>query len=400
MNKRFKLYFLIPVLVVSMFISVRRVSAITIADYRKDLAELKAEQSEIENNKKLTQQKINAANNEIARIKKEMNLVAQQQEAIKQQMVKLGLDINEKDEQIKDLVVFKQKSSSENFYLKYIFGAESFTDLIYRVSIIQQLTKANDQLVDEMNNLVEENKTKGVELEKKEHELDNLGKQTLLQVNKLISMNSKYDEEGENIDEQIANMEKQIKFYADQGCGENENLSSCVSGVPYDNGYIKPLKTGVITDNFGYRNIPCVGCSSYHKGIDIGGNREGTPVYSVAAGRVSYIAYKLDCGGNAIIINHIVNGEYITTRYFHLLTMNVKTGDVVAKGQQIGTVGGGAGTASYDGCSTGAHLHFEMVKGHYFGSNPYHSYTSYSTYLNNVFDPRKLIWFPDYGIWF
>ena len=72
----------------------------------------------------------------------------------------------------------------------------------------------------------------------------------------------------------------------------------------------------------------------------------------------------------------------------------VKKGDVVAKGQKIGEVGGDPSVTTYDHCSTGAHLHFEVANGHYLGLAGSQSYQYYSTYLNSIFNPQDLINIP------
>lgn len=43
-----------------------------------------------------------------------------------------------------------QISEGDNVYLEYIFEATSFTDFIYRSAIVEQLTKYNDELIDDM----------------------------------------------------------------------------------------------------------------------------------------------------------------------------------------------------------------------------------------------------------
>jgi murein DD-endopeptidase MepM/ murein hydrolase activator NlpD len=90
---------------------------------------------------------------------------------------------------------------------------------------------------------------------------------------------------------------------------------------------------------------------SGHLGIDIA-NRTGTPIraaddgYVVMAGRDTW-GY-----GNQVVIDH---GNGFWTRYAHLNKIGVKAGDVVKKGQQIGTMGS-------TGRSTGPHLHFEVIQ--------------------------------------
>ena len=75
----------------------------------------------------------------------------------------------------------------------------------------------------------------------------------------------------------------------------------------------------------------------------------------------------------------------------------LKEGEIVQKGDVIGTVGGGPKTSAWERCSTGAHLHFEMAAGHYYGTSD-NSYSSYSTYTKKVFNPREMLYFPKYGV--
>lgn len=88
-----------------------------------------------------------------------------------------------------------------------------------------------------------------------------------------------------------------------------------------------------------------------HNGIDIAGP-VGTPIYASAAGTV-IVSLSGGWGGgygNFIIISHS-NGTQ--TLYSHLSKNQVKVGQVVEKGQQIGLMGA-------TGKATGSHLHFEI----------------------------------------
>ncbi len=89
-----------------------------------------------------------------------------------------------------------------------------------------------------------------------------------------------------------------------------------------------------------------------HMGIDYSAPT-GTPVFSVANGRVAHIAYS-GAFGNLIILEH--PGNY-HTYYAHLSNYNVELelGNEVRRGFEIGYVGS-------TGRSTGPHLHFELRK--------------------------------------
>lgn len=93
-----------------------------------------------------------------------------------------------------------------------------------------------------------------------------------------------------------------------------------------------------------------------HRGWDIStrsGYGAGSPVLAVDGGVVVGAAYQLDdwSYGNAVTINH---GNGLCTRYAHLYSINVRAGQRVSKGQQIGVEGN-------TGNSFGTHLHFEVL---------------------------------------
>jgi murein DD-endopeptidase MepM/ murein hydrolase activator NlpD len=75
----------------------------------------------------------------------------------------------------------------------------------------------------------------------------------------------------------------------------------------------------------------------------------GTPVLAPAPGTV-VLAEPLFVRGNAVVIDH---GHGVLTGYWHMQKLNVKAGDRVATGQQLGEVGS-------TGLSTGPHLHWEL----------------------------------------
>ena len=104
---------------------------------------------------------------------------------------------------------------------------------------------------------------------------------------------------------------------------------------------------------FGYRPHPILGIVHMHKGLDLIA-AQGTPIYASGGGTIVGIE-RNNTGsgyGNSILIDHGVDG--LSTRYAHLYTINVKNGQKVKRGEQIGTVGN-------TGLSTGPHLHYEIL---------------------------------------
>jgi murein DD-endopeptidase MepM/ murein hydrolase activator NlpD len=88
--------------------------------------------------------------------------------------------------------------------------------------------------------------------------------------------------------------------------------------------------------------------SSFHAGSDWGAP-EGTPILAPAPGTV-VLAEPLFVRGGAVIIDH---GAGVYSNFWHFTRIDVKPGDALAKGDQLGLVG-------TTGLSTGAHLHWEI----------------------------------------
>jgi len=105
-----------------------------------------------------------------------------------------------------------------------------------------------------------------------------------------------------------------------------------------------------IGSHFGYRIDPFYKVTKLHSGIDFSAST-GTRVYATGNGVISQAGW--DGGyGNLIVINH---GYSYTTAYAHLSRIDVKNGQLIKRGQEIGLVGS-------TGKSTASHLHYEVRK--------------------------------------
>jgi murein DD-endopeptidase MepM/ murein hydrolase activator NlpD len=109
---------------------------------------------------------------------------------------------------------------------------------------------------------------------------------------------------------------------------------------------------GYLSCGFGYRIDPFTGTRQMHSGVDLAADI-GTPVYATAEGVVCSV--ERDVGlGRVIKIDHKYGYE---TVYGHLSQIGVRNGQVIKRGDLIGTVGN-------TGLTTGPHLHYEV---HYQG---------------------------------
>jgi len=109
-----------------------------------------------------------------------------------------------------------------------------------------------------------------------------------------------------------------------------------------------PFKPSTISSYFGYRNAPCVGCSSNHKGVDFN-VPFGTKIPAVIAGTVTKVDYDYELG-NYVSIDA---GLGMETIYAHLSSVSVSVGDKVKLKQKIGKVGN-------SGRTSGPHLHLAI----------------------------------------
>ena len=113
-----------------------------------------------------------------------------------------------------------------------------------------------------------------------------------------------------------------------------------------------PLSNVRITSKFGKRFHPVLKRWKLHRGVDYGAST-GTPVMSVADGKVTFAGWK---GANGKLVSVKHENGYVS-HYAHLshIPRHIKRGKKVTKKTTIGRVGS-------TGRSTGPHLHFGMSK--------------------------------------
>ena len=112
----------------------------------------------------------------------------------------------------------------------------------------------------------------------------------------------------------------------------------------------RPINKGWLSSYYGMRDDPFTQTPAMHKGIDFAGT-EGDEVIATAAGIVTWSGERYGYG-NLIEIDH---GNGLVTRYGHNKELTVSVGEVVIKGQEIALIGN-------TGRSTGAHVHYEIIK--------------------------------------
>lgn len=370
-------------------------TANTLRELRQELANLQAQKKANDNAKQASQAEIRQKNEAIHNAYHEIEVAEGKIEAAKIKVEESKIEIEKVTKDTVEILEYMQIMSGDNAYFDYIAESGSLTDMMMRLSAVDQISEYNKEQLQRLEALIKENEQLQIDMANYEKQLnENIASYE----NRIKSLDQKLMDLAEitdDISDQIKNQKALIDYYEAYGCKEDEDLVKCVS-VANNSGWLKPLKKGKVTSPWGYRMDPIKHTYKFHNGIDLAGNPEGTPVYAAASGTVAGITRKSSCGGNEVFIHSYVNGQAYTTYYFHLLTINVKVGDAVTADTVIGTVGGGSGTKAWDRCSTGAHLHFGVSKGFYLGGGK-DGYSSYSTLVSRSINPPGM---PAKGAWF
>ncbi|WP_440894890.1 coiled-coil domain-containing protein [Amphibacillus sp. Q70] len=155
---------------------------------RKDLEEIQLELVEIEEDIDLIDEVIESNDQEVA--KTEANIEEKEGEisALEEEIDQLEDDIDRRHNLLKDRASALQKNGGSISYLDVLFGAQSFTDFIDRVSLVTRITQSDQSLLEQLyvdQEEVEEQKQlvddKLAELEDTKLELEHIQELTLEQ---------------------------------------------------------------------------------------------------------------------------------------------------------------------------------------------------------------------------
>jgi len=357
------------------FLVIISIVALPIETHAKTIKEFEAEVEKF--TKELQEKKDKVVKNdaEVAEIKKRITSIEEQIksaekeiEELQNEIDKCNQEIAKKNEESKKIIEYYQISNGENAYLEYAFGATDITDLIYRISIVEQLTDYNDKVMKELDELVKKNTKHQKELTDKKESLKKL-EQSLQKEKERIDADSAAQKAAmPNIEQQIRSAKDNLNYYKRLGCGSTEDIQACQyriqqssggssgGSVPSTNGFFRPMVNGYITQGYKGR---------YHLGMDLSSSNKSIPVYPIATGVVFKIYYdncsynncRYGCNGRAKVvkIRHNVGGKYIYSTYAHLGSFgSISEGMIVSPNTMIGTMGN-------SGCSTGAHLRLEVT---------------------------------------
>lgn len=354
--KKLKISFVL-LLLLPLCILPTKVEAATLQEYIDKLNAYQQEVDEAQDKINQTEAQINKIKGEINSINAEMKQMVEDIERMHDEIEQYNEEIKDKSLQTKQLFQYLQVSEGENVYYEYIFGAENITDLIYRMSIVEQLTDYNEKTINQLEDMIEENKRREQELKEKEVELEE-SKVTLS--NKISTL------EGEKISinagaissrEQLTIYKDMVANFEELGCQPTDVIGVDCAKTVSVSGFYRPTTTGYITGFMGYRDLSVAG-NNFHLGIDIGSdNKRNERVYPIAAGKIQRI-YTDSYGAKMVLIYHYDanTGKNYSSLYVHLSSWspNIYEGQTITPDQYIGYMGD-------TGFALGVHLHLEVA---------------------------------------
>ena len=386
-----------------------KVQAASSSEIKKQIAELKNQKKELESQMKDVKNQVKENDNEISgmvaqknAIDQEIFILYQEIENIDQQLAAYALLIADKQDELDNAQAHLDELSEKNkerirameedggiTYWSVLFKASNFSDLLDRLSMIDEIAAADRRRLQEMQEAAEEVSIaqEALEAEKEElqvvkYEMD--AAQEVLDAKRaeadallveLVAKGFELDETYAKMEEEEAAFLKEIaekeKEYTEAkrrewiqymstyvteppatqagttgGGTTSSGSSNSGSSSSGSSKWLVPCAYTMVTSRFGGRDAPTAGASTNHEGVDLGAP-EGTPIYASRTGTVTAATYG-SAAGYYVKINH---GDGFSSIYMHMTRYTVRSGQAVSAGQVIGYVGS-------TGVSTGPHLHF------------------------------------------
>lgn len=393
MKKKILLVLIIVTVMISTFTFPLNTQAQTISEFEAEVEkytkELQAKKDKIAKNDAEVEEikkKISNIESQIATTEEEIN-------NLQAEIDKSNQEIEKKSAESKRIMEYYQISNGDNVYLEYAFGADDITDMIYRMSIVEQLTEYNDKIMKELDELIKKNEKQKQELQEKEKQLESLKSELESEKERINADTKSIKETMPGVEDQIKAAKSNVSYYKSLGCGNNEEISACQyrieqsrksssssgggggGSVPSTNGFFRPVEYGYITQWYG-------GYGG-HMGVDISSSNKTIAIYPIANGQIFFKGYD-SYGALVVKIRHNIGGSYIYSTYAHMSSFgSISVGQNVDANTKIGNMGS-------TGWSTGPHLHLEITSCDW---NRGGGCTWYS-YQRSTINPTRYVNFP------
>ena len=251
-------------------------------------------------------------------------------------------------------------------YWEVLFQANSFTDLLDRLNMMEEIAAADQRRLEEMKlaaemvertrqdlttNMADLQTTRDElaltqqMLEERRDDSDDILRQLIEKQDEFQILLDESEAAQDDLMREIAKKEKELKeAQYDEYLAK---LAAPGNAPPSNAKWLTPVSGYTLTSPFGMRKHPVLGINRMHNGIDMA-CAQGTPIYATRAGKVTTASYQAGGAGYYVSINHL---DGFASIYMHMTRFVVSAGQTVSQGQLIGYVGS-------TGISTGPHLHF------------------------------------------
>lgn len=328
---------------------------------QEQLSALESDKADAMEKHRVLSQQLDALDGQIANTQSQidiyMELIARQEEAL--------AEAKAREEAAYRRFCQRARSMEEAGNVSYwsvLFAAHSYSDLLDRLSLVDEIMTYDNMVVDELADARAEAEAVLADLNESKTELDvqktGLDAQRAEQSAKVAEaeeimsdLKGKAEYAQALLDAELAEEEKIRQEIA----AKEKELANLIAQASFTTGseYVYPLTYDwtIVSSRFGPRVHPITGVYHNHSGTDLPAPG-GMPVKAVQGGVVTVSAYAQYSYGEYVVINH---GNGMSTLYAHMSrgSRTVKVGDVVTAGQVIGLVG-------TTGSSTGNHLHLEL----------------------------------------
>ena len=322
-------------------------------------------------------------------IDQEIFLLYQQESNINGQISTYSLLIADKQEQLVDAETKFNDLTEKNkeriqameeegqiSYWSVLFQANSFSDLLDRVNMVQEIAAADKRRLEELDAAAKEVTEAKAALETEKEALEEVKAELAVTqaqlaekrtqadalLAELVAKGMEYEDLMAQSEDEQAELAREIANKKDEydKAKYQEWLATSVppttrptapsdnsgSSTPVSGGWKVPINYTAMTSAYGWRIHPIYGTRKFHYGVDLAAPT-GTPIYATRSGTVSTASYN-GSAGYYVQINH---GDGFRSIYMHMTHYVVSAGQNVSQGQVIGYCGSTGG-------STGPHLHF------------------------------------------
>lgn len=333
---------------------------------RERLYECRRRKKEIEEKEKSTLARLEILDEELRLTQELIEALKKEESSLKEDVLALqsGIEKLEKELTARKSVLARRLKEiykeGKTHDLELILFSKSLSDMLKKIKYILLIAEQDKKLIDSTRvltqSLIEEKRRLTEKMaeerklrEEKESEKMRMEEEKSVKEGILQSL-KKEKSEKEKLERELKEAEKRLTELIERL--ERERMRG---GRPFEGSGFSKYKgklpwpvNGKVISKFGKKKHPVYGTVTQNNGIDIEAEY-GTPVYSVAKGKVVYAEGFLGYG-KVVLLDH---GEGYYTLYAHLSQILVPTGAIVEGGEVIAYVGD-----SLDGSL----LHFEVRK--------------------------------------